>query len=78
MSPVLRDEEGEIRDYPTLKKRIEKNPEHGVDLFLAPEFRDAFLYRDESGRILYDCLLNKTSKSGRISGGDEEKESHPL
>lgn len=33
VSPVLRDEEGEIRDYPTLKKRIEKNPEHGVDLF---------------------------------------------
>ena len=27
VSPVLRDEEGEIRDYPTLKKRIEKNPE---------------------------------------------------
>ena len=26
VSPVLRDEEGEIRDYPTLKKRIEKNP----------------------------------------------------
>lgn len=24
VSPVLRDEEGEIRDYPTLKKRIEK------------------------------------------------------
>ena len=62
VSPVLRDEEGEIRDYPTLKKRIEKNPEHGVDLFLAPEFRDAFLYRDESGRILYDCLLKKNTK----------------
>lgn len=62
VSPVLQDEQGEIRDYEILKQRIEKNPEHGVDLFLAPEFRDTFLYRDENGRILYDCLLKKNTK----------------
>ena len=45
-----------------MQGRIEQNPERGADLFLAPECREAFLYRDESGKILYDCLTQKNTK----------------
>lgn len=62
ISPELADDKGPVRDYHTLQGRIEENPERGADLFLAPEFREAFLYRDESGKILYDCLTQKNTK----------------
>ncbi len=62
VAPELADEKGSVRDYYTLQERIIENPERGVDLFLAPEFRDAFLYRDESGKILYDTLIRKNTK----------------
>ncbi len=62
VAPELTDEKGAVRDYYTLQERIIENPERGVDLFLAPEFREAFLYRDESGKILYDTLIHKNTK----------------
>lgn len=62
IAPVLSDERGAVRDYYTLQERIEENPEKGADLFLSPEFREAFLYRDESGKILYDYLTQKNTK----------------
>lgn len=62
VAPELSDERGTVRDYYTLQERIEENPERGADLFLAPEFREAFLYRDESGKILYDYLTKKNTK----------------
>lgn len=61
-APELADDKGSVRDYYTLQERIEENPERGADLFLAPEFREAFLYRDESGKILYDVLTRKNTK----------------
>ncbi len=62
VAPTLVDDEGAIRDYYTLQQRIESQPEHGVDLFLSPEFHDAFLYRDERGQLLYDTLIHKNTK----------------
>lgn len=62
VAPELSDERGAVRDYYTLQERIEENPERGADLFLAEEFREAFLYRDESGKILYDYLTKKNTK----------------
>ena len=62
VAPELADDRGAVRDYYTLQERIEENPERGADLFLAPEFREAFLYRDESGKILYDVLTRKNTK----------------
>lgn len=60
--PGLADEKGPVRDYYTLQERIQEDPERGADLFLAPEFADAFLFRDESGKILYDTLIQKNTK----------------
>lgn len=60
--PELSDDKGAVRDYFALQERIKEDPERGVDLFLAPAFKDAFLYRDESGTILYDCLIQKNTK----------------
>lgn len=62
LAPELEDEKGSVRDYPALKERIESNPEHGADLFLSAAFRDAFLFRDESGKLLYDYLTKKNTK----------------
>lgn len=61
-TPELFDEKGPVRDYHTLQERIRDNPEHGVQLFLSEEFQDAFLYRDENSRILYDYLTKKNTK----------------
>lgn len=60
--PELSDERGAVRDYYTLQERIKEDPENGVDLFLAPAFKEAFLYRDESGKLLYDYLIQKNTK----------------
>lgn len=60
--PELSDERGPVRDYYALQERIKEDPENGVELFLAPEFKDAFLYRDESGKLLYDYLIQKNTK----------------
>lgn len=60
--PSLADEKGPVRDYYTLQERIKEDPERGADLFFAPEFADAFLFRDESGKILYDTLIRKNTK----------------
>lgn len=60
--PELADDKGPVRDYYTLQERMKEDPERGADLFLAPEFADAFLYRDESGKILYETLLQKNTK----------------
>ena len=61
-APELADDKGVVRDYYTLQERIEENPERGADLFFAPEFKEAFLYRDESGKILYDYVTRKNTK----------------
>ncbi len=62
VAPELRDEKGAVRDYHALQDRIEENPEHGVDLFLSDKFQEAFLYRNESGKILYYYLTKKNTK----------------
>ena len=61
-APELRDEKGAVRDYHVLQERIEDNPEQGVDLFLSEQFPEAFLYRDESGKIYYEYLTKKNTK----------------
>lgn len=60
--PELSDGRGAVRDYYALQERIQEDPENGVDLFLAPEFKEAFLYRDEGGKLLYDYLIQKNTK----------------
>ncbi len=62
VAPVLRDSVGEVKDYHVLRKRIMENPENGAKLFRDPHFRESFLYRDESGKILYDHLTKRNSK----------------
>ena len=62
ISPELRDDKGAVRDYHVLRERMEDNPEHGAELFLSEGFQDAFLYRDESGKIIYDYLTKKNTK----------------
>lgn len=62
VSPELRDDKGAVRDYHVLRERTEDNPEHGAELFLSEGFREAFLYRDESGKIIYDYLTKKNTK----------------
>lgn len=62
VAPKWEDEKGEITDYRVLQERIENNPEHGVDLFLSPMFKQSFLFRDEKGKLLYDCLTRKNTK----------------
>lgn len=62
VAPELKDEKGSVRDYLALRERIENNPEHGVELFLSKTFQEAFLYRDESAKQLYQNLTNKNTK----------------
>lgn len=61
-TPKLEDEKGEIRDYFAFQQRIQENPEAGADLFFHPNFRGNFLYRDDTGNILYDHVTKKNTK----------------
>ncbi len=61
-TPKLEDEKGEIRDYFALQQRIQENPEAGADIFFHPNFRGNFLYRDDTGNILYDHVTKKNTK----------------
>lgn len=62
IAPELHDDRGAVRDYHVLQERIKENSEHGAELFLSEKFRQAFLYRDEGGKIYYDYLTQKNSK----------------
>ena len=62
VSPRLEDERGVVRDYYALQERIQENPSNGLKLFLDPNFEEVFLYRDESGRLLYRQLTKKNTK----------------
>lgn len=62
VAPVLEDSKGQITDYHLLKERIIENPENGAKLFQSAAFRGAFLYRDESGKLLYDHLVKRNTK----------------
>ncbi len=63
VAPELKDSEGRaVRDYFTLRERFIENPEEGVALFHSPDFEKAFLFRDESGKILYRHLAERNTK----------------
>lgn len=52
-----------VDDYYHLQRLLRENMEEGLEAFRSPRFKEVFLQRDEMGRILYDHLTRKNSKS---------------
>lgn len=61
-APILKDEQGVINDYYLLQERIRTDYETGAALFHSKEFKEVFLFRDESGCLLYDELNQHNTK----------------